>query len=180
VTVKQQIRPPGVPAARSGSASAGRTSQRAANDLTAQLAVHAAALAELIEEARRSVRDARTPGRRDEQLASIEEALSSIAGSAAHLTNLAIIANARTQTAQEALASHGVARRSRRGRRCPLSSREVEVLGRLAEGKVYKQIAFELGVSTSTIRSHLHHIYAKLGTVDRAQAVLLATRHGWL
>ncbi len=63
---------------------------------------------------------------------------------------------------------------------CPLSSREVDVLKRLAEGKVYKQIAHELGLSTSTVRTHLHNTYAKLGAVDRAQAVLIATARGWL
>jgi putative nucleotidyltransferase with HDIG domain len=63
---------------------------------------------------------------------------------------------------------------------CPLSSREVEVLKRLAEGKVYKQIALELSLSTSTVRTHLHNIYGKLGGVDRAQAVLIATERGWL
>lgn len=63
---------------------------------------------------------------------------------------------------------------------CPLSSREVGVLQRLAEGKVYKQIAHELTLSTSTVRTHLHNIYGKLGAVDRAQAVLIATERGWL
>jgi putative nucleotidyltransferase with HDIG domain len=62
----------------------------------------------------------------------------------------------------------------------PLSSREHEVLKRLAEGKVYKQIAHELSLSTSTVRTHLHNIYGKLGAVDRAQAVLIATERGWL
>jgi putative nucleotidyltransferase with HDIG domain len=63
---------------------------------------------------------------------------------------------------------------------CPLSTREMEVLKRLAEGKVYKQIAHELDLSTSTVRTHLHNTYAKLGAVDRAQAVLTATERGWL
>jgi DNA-binding NarL/FixJ family response regulator len=63
---------------------------------------------------------------------------------------------------------------------CPLSDRELDVLKRLAEGKVYKQIALELSLSTSTVRTHLHNIYGKLGAVDRAQAVLLATERGWL
>jgi putative nucleotidyltransferase with HDIG domain len=63
---------------------------------------------------------------------------------------------------------------------CPLSGRELEVLKRLGEGKVYKQIAHELDLSTSTVRTHLHNIYGKLGAVDRAQAVLLATERGWL
>jgi putative nucleotidyltransferase with HDIG domain len=63
---------------------------------------------------------------------------------------------------------------------CPLSGRELEVLKRLGEGKVYKQIAHELELSTSTVRTHLHNIYGKLGAVDRAQAVLFATERGWL
>jgi putative nucleotidyltransferase with HDIG domain len=63
---------------------------------------------------------------------------------------------------------------------CPLSARELEVLKRLAEGKVYKQIAAELALSTSTVRTHLHNIYGKLGAVDRAQAVLTASERGWL
>jgi putative nucleotidyltransferase with HDIG domain len=63
---------------------------------------------------------------------------------------------------------------------CPLSARELGVLQRLAEGKVYKQIAHELTLSTSTVRTHLHNIYGKLGAVDRAQAVLMATERGWL
>ncbi|HEY1690457.1 MAG TPA: HDOD domain-containing protein [Solirubrobacteraceae bacterium] len=63
---------------------------------------------------------------------------------------------------------------------CPLSNRELSVLQRLADGKVYKQIAHELTLSTSTVRTHLHNIYGKLGAVDRAQAVLIATERGWL
>jgi len=63
---------------------------------------------------------------------------------------------------------------------CPLSEREQEVLKRLATGKVYKQIASELSLSTSTVRTHLHNIYGKLGAVDRAQAVLVATERGWI
>ena len=63
---------------------------------------------------------------------------------------------------------------------CPLSVRERDVLRLLAEGKVYKQIASELTLSTSTVRTHLHNVYGKLGAVDRAQAVLIATERGWL
>jgi putative nucleotidyltransferase with HDIG domain len=63
---------------------------------------------------------------------------------------------------------------------CPLSTRELEVLRRLAEGKVYKQIALELSLSTSTVRTHLHNVYGKLGAVDRAQAVLIASERAWL
>ena len=65
-------------------------------------------------------------------------------------------------------------------RDCPLSARELDVLRRLAEGKVYKQIAQELELSASTVRSHLHNVYGKLGALDRAQAVLIATDQGWI
>ena len=63
---------------------------------------------------------------------------------------------------------------------CPLSDREIDALRGLAEGKVYKQIARELSLSVSTIRTHLHNVYRKIGAVDRAQAVLIAHEHGWL
>jgi HD-like signal output (HDOD) protein/DNA-binding CsgD family transcriptional regulator len=63
---------------------------------------------------------------------------------------------------------------------CPMSAREVDVLKRLAKGMVYKQIASELGLSTSTVRTHLHNVYGKLGAMDRAQAVLIATERGWI
>src|SRR5918995_1315286 len=68
----------------------------------------------------------------------------------------------------------------RRASPCPLSGRELDVLRHLAEGKVYKQIAAELDLSASTVRSHLHNVYGKLGALDRAQAVLIATEQGWI
>ena len=74
----------------------------------------------------------------------------------------------------------GDATRPRPTEPSPLSDRETEVLRRLAQGKVYKEIASELGLQASTIRSHLHRTYGKLGAVDRAQAVLIATKRGWL
>ena len=67
-----------------------------------------------------------------------------------------------------------------RSSRARSPARELEVLKRLAQGMVYKQIAHELSLSTSTVRTHLHNIYGKLGAVDRAQAVLHATERGWL
>jgi putative nucleotidyltransferase with HDIG domain len=63
---------------------------------------------------------------------------------------------------------------------CPLSVRELDVLRHLAEGKVYKQIAGEMQLSVSTIRTHLHNVYGKIGAVDRAQAVLTARDRGWI
>jgi len=63
---------------------------------------------------------------------------------------------------------------------CPLSNRELDVLRLLAEGKVYKQIAGEMQLSVSTIRTHLHNVYGKIGAVDRAQAVLTSRDRGWI
>lgn len=69
---------------------------------------------------------------------------------------------------------------SRTSEPCPLSARELDVLRHLSEGMVYKQIAGELQLSVSTIRTHLHNVYGKIGAVDRAQAVLAARDRGWI
>jgi putative nucleotidyltransferase with HDIG domain len=63
---------------------------------------------------------------------------------------------------------------------CPLSGAELKVLRALARGQVYKEIAADLHLSASTVRSHLHNIYKHLGVIDRAQAVILASERGWL
>lgn len=75
---------------------------------------------------------------------------------------------------------HAKAPRQRRGEPCPLSRREVDALRGLAEGKVYKEIAVEMGLSASTVRTHLHNVYRKIGAADRAQAVLVARERGWI
>ena len=71
-------------------------------------------------------------------------------------------------------------RRQEALRDCPLTERELDLLQRLAGGSVYKQIAHELELSVSTVRTHLHNIYGKLGVLNRAQAVLMASESGWL
>lgn len=71
-------------------------------------------------------------------------------------------------------------RAGRRPEPCPLSLRELTVLRKLSEGKVYKQIASDEGIATSTVRNYLHSAYSKLGVVDRAQAVLMAVDRGWI
>jgi DNA-binding NarL/FixJ family response regulator len=68
----------------------------------------------------------------------------------------------------------------RRAEPSPLSKRETTIVRHLAEGKRYKEIALELGVAVSTVRTHLHNVYAKVGVDDRAQAVLRATEMGWI
>ena len=62
----------------------------------------------------------------------------------------------------------------------PFTPRELDALRGLAGGGTYREIADELGLSPSTLRSHLHNVYGKLGVADRAQAVLMAAERGWL
>ena len=52
-----------------------------------------------------------------------------------------------------------------------LSAREQEILARLAEGFLIKEISDQLGISFDTARSHIRRIYEKLHVHSRAQAV---------
>ena len=56
----------------------------------------------------------------------------------------------------------------------PLSEREMDVLRLLAAGLTNKQIADQLFVSISTVKSHVHHISSKLDVSNRTQAVARA------
>jgi putative nucleotidyltransferase with HDIG domain len=75
---------------------------------------------------------------------------------------------------------HSGGSQRRRAERSPLSTRESAVLRLLAEGKRNVDIAGELDLSVSTVRTHLHNVYAKLKVPDRAQAVLRATEMAWI
>ena len=59
-----------------------------------------------------------------------------------------------------------------------LTSREIEILNYMAQGYLNKQIAFELGISESTIKSHVSAILSKLNANDRTEAVVIAIKHG--
>lgn len=59
-----------------------------------------------------------------------------------------------------------------------LTDRERDVLRLIAQGRANIEIADELVVSEATVKTHINHIFAKLGARDRAQAILLAQRHG--
>ncbi|HWY32062.1 MAG TPA: LuxR C-terminal-related transcriptional regulator, partial [Candidatus Acidoferrum sp.] len=52
-----------------------------------------------------------------------------------------------------------------------LSPREVDVLDYLVKGFSYKETAEAMGISYSTVHSHIEHIYHKLHVQSRAQAV---------
>jgi DNA-binding NarL/FixJ family response regulator len=62
----------------------------------------------------------------------------------------------------------------------PLTPREVEVLGMLAEGSGNKMIAARLGISEHTVKTHVGSIFGKLGVSSRAEAVASAARLGLL
>ena len=53
-----------------------------------------------------------------------------------------------------------------------LTPREQEILGCLAKGLLYKEIADQLGISVSTVRAHLHAVYGKLQVQSRTEAVI--------
>ena len=68
-----------------------------------------------------------------------------------------------------------------RGSRAPpLTPREQEILGMLAEGLPNKAIASRLGISDHTVKTHLEAIFDKLGASTRAEAVARAVRAGLL
>ena len=59
-----------------------------------------------------------------------------------------------------------------------LSARELEVLRLLVEGASNKAIAGRLSLSENTVKSHISHIFGKLGVQSRAEAVAVALQRG--
>jgi len=71
--------------------------------------------------------------------------------------------------------------RSRGGRQDPfhaLTPRELDVLAELAQGASNARIAAPLGITERTVKAHVSSMLAKLGLVDRTEAVAYAWRHG--
>ena len=60
----------------------------------------------------------------------------------------------------------------------PLTAREKDVLGLLAEGLSNKSIGHALGISDQTVKFHVAAISGKLGAANRTEAVRLAVRRG--
>jgi two-component system, NarL family, response regulator DegU len=63
---------------------------------------------------------------------------------------------------------------------CPLSDREMEILGGVAEGCSNKEIGRRCGISDQTVKNHLTTVLRKLQVSDRTEAVVIALRHRWL
>ena len=59
-----------------------------------------------------------------------------------------------------------------------LTPREQEILHLIAAGKSLPEIAKELYLGLTTVKTHVQHLYAKLGVSDRAAAVAIAMRRG--
>jgi DNA-binding NarL/FixJ family response regulator/class 3 adenylate cyclase len=59
----------------------------------------------------------------------------------------------------------------------PLTAREKEVLAQVAKGASNKEIAYELGITERTARTHVSNILGKLGLASRTQAALWAVEH---
>ena len=62
----------------------------------------------------------------------------------------------------------------------PISARELEVLELVARGASNRDAAARLFISEATVKTHLMHIYSKLGVNDRAAAVAEAFDRGLL
>jgi DNA-binding NarL/FixJ family response regulator len=82
----------------------------------------------------------------------------------------------------ESVLSPGVASRVLGRMRAPaeeaLSVREIEVLAAVARGLSNREVARELHVSEATVKTHLLHVFAKLGVDDRTAAVTVALERG--
>ena len=101
----------------------------------------------------------------------IEQALSALGRGQTHLA---------PEVQQRLVAASLDARAAGPGPMAPpdgLSAREVEVLTLIAAGLSNAEIARELVLSNATIKSHINHIFAKIGARDRAQAVHYAYDH---
>ena len=88
----------------------------------------------------------------------------------------------RAAAAGESVLSPPVARqvlgRVRQPSRGTLSDRELEILVIVAHGATNKAVASQLFISEATVKTHLLHIYEKLGVNDRAAAVAAAYERG--
>jgi two-component system, NarL family, nitrate/nitrite response regulator NarL len=95
---------------------------------------------------------------------------------------IATIASGGTAFASEVQAGlvEEIQERERLGGALELSAREREVLDLIAEGLSAPEIGERINLSTTTVKSHLHRLYDKLGVSDRAAAVAEAMRRGLL
>ena len=76
------------------------------------------------------------------------------------------------------LAPTAAAKLAERVTQIQLTPRELAALRLLANGESNKEIATSLGISERTVKTHLAHLFGKLGVTSRTEAVRVATRRG--
>jgi two-component system NarL family response regulator len=76
------------------------------------------------------------------------------------------------------LAPSAAAKLAERVTQVQLTPRELSALRLLASGQSNKEIATSLNISERTVKSHLAHLFEKLGVTSRTEAVRVATRRG--
>ena len=70
--------------------------------------------------------------------------------------------------------SGGATRRGQTG----LTDRELEIVRLVASGQKNKEVSAALTISERTVKTHLGHLFEKLGVTSRTEAVKVATRRG--
>jgi DNA-binding NarL/FixJ family response regulator len=76
------------------------------------------------------------------------------------------------------LAPSAAAKLAERVTQVQLTPRELAALRSLADGRSNKEIAAALGISERTVKTHLAHLFEKLGVTSRTEAIKVATRRG--
>jgi DNA-binding NarL/FixJ family response regulator len=92
----------------------------------------------------------------------------------------AVLAAARGETVLSPSVTGVLTQRSREPERRRLSHRELEVLGLVARGATNREVAAKLFITEATVKTHLLHLFGKLGVKDRAAAVAAAYDTGLL
>ena len=76
------------------------------------------------------------------------------------------------------LAPAAAAKLAERITQVQLTPRELATLRLMADGRANKEIANALGISERTVKTHLGHLFEKLGVTSRTEAVKVASRRG--
>lgn len=108
------------------------------------------------------------------------DAMSGLLARAIGSGRLAAAARAHAAIVRDALEALRHAQAPQRAPPSVLSARELEVLSVLAEGLTNQQVADRLHVSLATVKTHLNHIYDKLGARKRTRAIARARELGLL
>jgi DNA-binding CsgD family transcriptional regulator len=110
----------------------------------------------------------------------LEEMMAENTGLQAKLLTQAREAGAGDERQRMAREIHDTLAQGREPAREPLSQRELDILGLISRGCSNREAAARLFISEATVKTHVLHIYAKLGVNDRAAAVAAGFERGLL